>query len=471
MLDFRAVAALTSFALVTANATDDGTDTAIDFTNGENLVLNNVLVADLVADDFEFTVGTAGDDVLNGSGAGEQLDGQAGNDQLNGLGGNDTLLGRDGADTLDGGDDDDVLFGGAGADELNGGDGDDTISFADATAGVAFAFGDTDGNGIGGTFRNDNAGGLAGDATGDSFSDVEAFIGSGFADSIGGADDNDVDEFSYTLGDGNDVFDTPANEDVDETVDGGAGDDNIFSGDGDDELIGGDGDDSLSGEDGDDELQGEGGDDSLRGQAGDDELSGGGGADSLFGGSGEDELNGNAGTDILNGDQGDDELSGGGGNDTLNGGNGADELSGGSDNDTLNGGNQDDTLEGGAGADSLTGGSGGDRFVWEGLGDALAILTNRAIDGGDAVDVIADLGPGDRIQLDNGEFALPPGLPNPLVTIGAAYDGTNSGIANGSALIFDGNHLVYDPDVNTAGYVAVADVNGNAPVGTDFIFD
>ncbi len=48
-------AAFDTFAEVIAAATDDGTNTTIDFGNGDTLTLLNVLVADLHADDFIFS--------------------------------------------------------------------------------------------------------------------------------------------------------------------------------------------------------------------------------------------------------------------------------------------------------------------------------------------------------------------------------------------------------------------------------
>ena len=63
---------------------------------------------------------TGGDDVLNGSQAGEKMQAGAGADHLYGNGG---------ADKLDGGKGDDVLDGGAGKDKLTGGAGADTFVF------------------------------------------------------------------------------------------------------------------------------------------------------------------------------------------------------------------------------------------------------------------------------------------------------------------------------------------------------
>jgi len=74
--------------------------------------------AELRAMGYNVIVGTAGNDVLNGT---------IGRDAIFGLGGNDTINGRLGDDLLCGGDGNDVLTGGVGDDALDGGDGNDTI--------------------------------------------------------------------------------------------------------------------------------------------------------------------------------------------------------------------------------------------------------------------------------------------------------------------------------------------------------
>jgi uncharacterized protein len=74
----------------------------------------------------------------------------------------------------------------------------------------------------------------------------------------------------------------------------------------------------------------------------------------------------------------------------LEGGNGSDRLLGGAGADSLYGGNGQDELIGGGGIDLLVGGLGGDRFVFEGAFGR---------------DTVADYGPGDRIVLDDAQFA------------------------------------------------------------------
>jgi len=108
------------------------------------------------------------------------------------------------------------------------------------------------------------------------------------------------------------------------------------------------------------------------------------------GGNGADRLTGTAADEALAGGNGSDTLAGLAGADTLTGGNGSDDLSGGAGIDRLAGDNGADTLNGGAGDDELTGGLGGDRFVF---------------DGAFGHDAVTDFGNGDRIQLDDAQFA------------------------------------------------------------------
>ena len=89
---------------------------------------------------IEDVLGSLGNDVIAGNGAGNKLLGDAGNDRLSGAAGNDTVSGEAGNDTLSGGSGSDVVDGGAGNDRLDGnsglneivtGGGSDTIVFRD----------------------------------------------------------------------------------------------------------------------------------------------------------------------------------------------------------------------------------------------------------------------------------------------------------------------------------------------------
>ncbi|MDP1700907.1 MAG: cadherin domain-containing protein, partial [Aestuariivirga sp.] len=268
----------------------------------------------------------------------------------------DIISGGGGNDTLNGGDGNDILIGGTGADVLNGGAGFDIASYANATAGVALSFAATDGNGIGGQYTNRAAGGYAGDANGDSFSSIEGFIGSNFADVVGGGSTN----MTFWLGGGNDIFDTNAAYNVDDIVYGGDGDDTMWTGGGNDSLYGGAGNDYLNGEAGIDTVFYS---DATSGVTVNLSITtaqntGGGGTDTILN---VENLYGSEFADTLTGNSGDNTIWGGAGNDTIFGGAGNDTLWGGAGNDTLNGGAGADLfmIQAGLGNDTVIGGAGG----------------------------------------------------------------------------------------------------------------
>ena len=307
-------------------------------------------------------------------------------ENLNGSKFNDTLVGDAGNNVINGGAGDDMISGGAGADQLNGGDGIDTVTYANATSGVVLAFTQMDVHGIGSQYANLAAGGLVGDAQGDTYSGFENFIGTGFDDKIGGANA----AMTYNLGAGNDVFDNVETQNNVDTVYGEAGNDTIWTGGGDDLVYGGAGNDALYGENGNDLLVGGEGNDLLDGGAGDDTLVGGAGADKLIGGDGIDTADYSKSTAAVNvnledgtGKGGDAEsdtltgienLVGSAFNDILTGGNDVNVIYGGDGNDTITGGRADDKMFGGAGDDTFVvewshhgdyydGGSGIDTFL------------------------------------------------------------------------------------------------------------
>ena len=268
--------------------------------------------------------GLDGNDILMGSGLGEQLDGGDGNDSLSGLSGNDTLTGGTGVDTIYGGGGDDVfviaaadgatsmisdfvqgvdligLAGGLTFDDL-------TLSGADILyQGVILAtlniqatlltqndFMTIDGE-VSSAPITDGGGGTSGD---------DLLVGSEFDDSLAGGSGND------TLN-GNDGGDDLSGGSDNDVIGGGDGDDAIRAGSGDDTATGGTGDDSVMGGSGDDVLAGAGGDDVVLGENGNDDLSGGSGMDSLAGGDGDDNLLGGPGADTLDGGDGDDDIYG-----------------------------------------------------------------------------------------------------------------------------------------------------------------
>lgn len=137
--------------------------------------------------------------------------GTTGEDEFRGLGGYDWFVGSDGQDSYD------------------GGTGRDTVAYSAATAGVAASL-------LAGR-------GLAGQAAGDRYSQIESLTGSSLADSLTGNTEINV-------------------------LRGLGGDDLIFGLDGKDTLEGGPGADRLAGGDGNDRLYGGGGNDAIDGGAG-----------------------------------------------------------------------------------------------------------------------------------------------------------------------------------------------------------
>ena len=205
-------------------------------------------------------------DTMNGSAVADQLNGLDGNDTLYGNGGNDKLYGGAGNDTLSGGEGDDLLEGGSGKDDMDGGAGVDTVSYANSTSGVAVLFSATDGNGVGQQYTNKSAGGYSGDANGDTYQNVEIFVGTQYADVISGG----TSQMTFYLGAGNDLFDTNVGISAVDVVYGEAGNDTIWGGPSNDVLNGGDGNDSIFGEADNDTLIGGAGADALDGGAGTD---------------------------------------------------------------------------------------------------------------------------------------------------------------------------------------------------------
>ncbi len=383
---------------------------------------------------IEIISGSAYDDTLIAGSGQIDLRGSFGNDKVFGALGADKLFGDDGDDRLDGGAGNDKLDGGAGNDILIGGAGEDVLdggadidyaSYATATAFVA---------------ADINFGGLAGDATFDTFVNIEGLIGSIFADTffgnatanvffggagndelfglggddrlIGGAGADaldggtDTDTASYfdstavtvnladtTKSTGDAKGDTYTSIEIIEgsafadTLIGDAGPNAFNGGLGNDKISGGGGLDTLNGDDGNDAILGEAGNDVLHGGTGLDKLDGGIGLDSLFGDAGNDTLFGGDDADNLHGGNDDDKLDGGNGTDqlfgddgkdTLAGGAGDDQLNGGTGNDSLAGGDDNDTLLGGDGNDTLLGGAGNDLLIG---GRGVNVMT-----GGDGAD-------------------------------------------------------------------------------------
>ncbi|MCW2240884.1 DUF4347 domain-containing protein [Azospirillum canadense] len=245
--------------------------------------------------------------------------GTPGNDSLVSGADADSLVGGAGNDTLIGGGGNDTLNGGLGADQIDGGDGFDSVTYEDSTTPI----------------RLDllNPGTSTGEAAGDTFTNVEHWIGGAFNDTMV------------------------------------AGNDPVW-------------------------FWGHGGDDLEYGGAGNDTLESGDGNDTIYGGAGNDHIFGRADLDTLFGDAGDDLIGGGGGADSMEGGAGNDTLVGDWDADTMIGGDGDDTFYSGEHsladgttydeADSISGGAGNDTYIIAGQSDAGTVT----FDGGTGTDTL-----------------------------------------------------------------------------------
>ncbi len=139
------------------------------------------------------------------------LTGTDGNDVINGTPAGESIYARAGIDVVNGGAGDDELDGGPGADVLNGGDGNDVVSYSGATPVLVTLD----------AIANDGAAG-EGDNVGN---DVEDIFGADGPDKLTGS--------------------AKAN-----TIDAGAGDDRVTGGSGKDAIFAGDGDDVVEARDG-----------------------------------------------------------------------------------------------------------------------------------------------------------------------------------------------------------------------------
>jgi ELWxxDGT repeat protein len=236
------------------------------------LVLRNADAASFAADNFahgfdphaiNVTVGTPGDDLLDGLDGRNLVFALEGNDTIaTGALGDNTIVAGEGNNSVQTGAGDDVVDAGSGADTVLSGDGRDVVRSG------------------------------------------------GGADSIGGEGGDDE---IFTAA-GNDTADAGFGDDH---VDAGDDRDSIEGGDGNDTLYGGAGRDRIDADYGDDFASGDAGNDTIHGAHGNDSIEGGDGNDSIAGDDGEDELNGNAGNDVLAGNADADRLTGGAGSDTF----------------------------------------------------------------------------------------------------------------------------------------------------------
>ena len=334
-----------------------GVDT-VDYTTSGASVTVNLLKGSNTGGDaqgdtlngFSNIIGSSFDDTLTGDDNDNVLDGDKGNDTLRGEAGNDTLLGGQG---------DDILLGGNGADINNGGDGFDVVDYSAAKTRVVLDM---------------EAGGIFGDAAGDTYISIENVIGTDFEDDITGSG-------------------------AGETIDGGAGDDLLNGGGGDDIINGGIGNDVIIGGAGLDTLDGGIGVDTVDYSGteiafdvnlatgvttfvGETAIN----FENIIIGNGANIITGNAAANNIQTNGGDDSIDGGAGIDNINSGSGNDYVNGGAGDDIITGGTGNDTIDGGAGADTLDGGSGGNILDYTSsvAGVTINMLTGSAA-GGDAV--------------------------------------------------------------------------------------
>ena len=394
----------------------------------------------VVANTFEYVVGTTGADSIVGSTSADTLLGLAGNDTLDGGTGNDVLNGGAGNNRLMGGTGTDVVdyswYTGALVVNLNAaGDGtvvrgaetDTLVSIEGLIAGAAgtvtYVGGSGNDNIVTGA-ANDTISGGAGN---------DSINGGAGADSINGGAGSDLVDYRWvTVG-----ITTTLNSTVAGgiTVNDGTGNDVLLLIEG---LLLGSGDDSVSGDTAGavaNYLDGGAGNDTLSGLAGADTLVGGLGADSILGGADNDLIIiGNAGNDVIDGGAGSDTVdfgafttgltytltgaavetvvgsdslgaysaeissmeawrltagadrfTGGSGNDIIFGAAGADTLFGAAGNDTILGDTGRDHISGGLGSNSLSGGADYDILDYRGLTTAGMTLNIGATGTGTAI--------------------------------------------------------------------------------------
>lgn len=363
--------------------------------DGGNNSLNGFLGNDTIyaGGGADTVVGDDGTDRLFGSAGNDQVYGGDGTDFLYGGDNNDIILGGQSGDFLYGGTGDDALAGGAGADSFNGGDGDDVLSYFDSAAAVTVNLATSSASG--------------GDATGDTFQNMEGVEGSAHADRLTG----DTGSNFLFGGAGADV------------LDGGAGADTMQGGLGNDFYIVDNAGDVVSGEIG---FSDGGGIDTVRAFV-----------DYVQPTNIELVRLGNI-TDTTNlsvtGNSAPGTLVGNAGNNT---------MIGGFSNNQINGNDGNDTIEGGNGRDTLVGGSGSDTFVYNAVSDSDAGSTQR--------DFINGFSHGfDRIDLSGVDANSNTGGDDAFVFVGsAAFTGTAGELRTQG--LGGANAVILEADVNGDG--------------------
>ncbi|WP_293970434.1 calcium-binding protein [Sphingomonas sp.] len=320
------------------------------------------------------TLGTSGDDTIDGTTGNDVIYGLAGNDTINGLDGNDVINGGAGADLMTGGEGDDIYY----VDNV----GDKVIELQDITPGSHTG--------------SDTIYSTVSYSLFQQFVETLTLGGTANIDATGNAQSNRLNGNS-----GNNVLNGMANADV---MAGGKGDDTYYVDNAGDQVIeaDGEGNDTVYGS-----VSFNAGTASietvrLTGAANIDVIYANSGANTLYGNSGNNVLNGGGGGDTMIGGDGDDtyyvdniddkviELQGNGtGNDTVYSsisyslagqfietltltnvvGDNALNATGNSQANTLNGNDGNNVLNGMAGADIMAGGRGDDTYYVDNIGD------------------------------------------------------------------------------------------------------
>ena len=188
----------------------------------------------------------------------------------------------------------------------------------------------------------------------------------------------------------------------------------------------------------DDDIDGGNGDDTIFGQGGNDRLDGGDGDDRLFGGDGNDRISGGNGSDVIEGNAGEDVIDGGEGSDIVRAGADNDNVSGGGDGDDLSGGKGDDRVSGDDGDDVVRGDSGDDE-ISGGRGD-------DDIKGGEDNDDVAGNDGDDELSGGKGDDELDGGAGQDVVFGDTGDDVVRGGAGNDVVKGGEDNDFVYGDD-------------------------
>ena len=427
VIDLTGVAAVSSLASVLALATEFGSDTFINFGNGDSLMLTGVVMSDLHEDDFIFASSNliVGDEFIN------VLLGTPGNDTILGLGANDTLIG------------------GLGGDILDGGGGSDMASYQNAVAGLTIDLGVPTNN--------------TGEAAGDTYISIEDLRGSAWDDQLFG-DDNLVGIASYLEGgEGADYLDGRLGPDfasyrsaavgltaslANSAINTGEAAGDIYVSI--ENLEGGAHDDTLIGDNFNNFLHGGGGADTLEGGAGSDT------ADYFFSSVG---ITVSLANPMLNtGDAAGDVYTS------------IENIRGGNWNDTLIGNGFNNTLIGAGGADTLNGGNGSDTAYYQNaIVPTIADLMNPGLNTGDAagdtyisIENLRAAGQNDQLFGDNSNNFLEGGggadvLDGRLGSDSASYANATSGVT--ASLL---NPAINTGDAAGDTYISIENLSGSA---------